>query len=328
MRSVRLVKQRVILLAVVSTCTLVGGCASAKKTPPVLEDVPFRMEPWQYRGSSGRLITTEHYAMYTTLDDFVLLESLPQAMEMAYRYYRELVPSAREPERPMPVYLFAQRDEFASFTRRFAGPRAKTLLKVRRGGYSERGVSVIEYVTHSVTFPLVGHEGFHQYVHHCVPARVPAWLNEGLAVVCEGQRWSDVGLKEFDRWYNPSRRNVLASALVREETFPLDELLRINAGHVVGGSTRRIGTYYAQLWALMLFLQEGEEGRYAEGFTRLRDALGSENLELVAEAAHVSAADRTYSYGRALFAHFISDDLETVEREYTAFMRARILGGR
>ena len=104
--------------------------------------------------------------------------------------------------------------------------------------------------------------------------------------------------------------------------------MRINAGHVVGGSTRRIGAYYAQLWALMLFLQEGADGKYADGFMRLRDALGSENLELVAEAAHVSAADRTYSYGRALFAHFISDDLETVEREYTAFMRERILGGR
>jgi hypothetical protein len=281
-----------------------------------------------YRDRPGRLIKTEHYEIYTTLDDPVLIESLPQAMETTYRFYRQLVPTAIEPERPMPVYLFARRDEWSSFTRRFAGPRAQTLLKVRHGGYSERGVSVMEYVTHSITFPLVAHEGFHQYVHHCVKRPVPAWLNEGLAVVCEGQRWGKVGLKEFDPWHNPVRRNALAEALVRDEIIPLDELLCINAGHVVGGPSRKIGTYYAQVWALILFLREGADGKYAERFDRLRHALGAEDLETFAQAAHVTSGAPRYNFGRELFRSFITDDLETAEREYIAFMRHRVLGKR
>ena len=50
----------------------------------------------------------------------------------------------------------------------------------------ERGITVAEYVSHAVTFPLLTHEGFHQFLYHCAYPRVPAWLNEGLAVMCEG----------------------------------------------------------------------------------------------------------------------------------------------
>ena len=328
MPRLRVLIRRWILLSVGACGLLAAGCTSSRSATPVLEDVAYESAAWRYRGQPGRLITTEHYEIYTTLSDEVLLEALPQAMETAYLYYRQLAPGAHEPQQRMQVYFFARRGEWVDFTRSFAGPRARTLLKVRRGGYTERGVAVIEYVAHSVTFPLVAHEGFHQYVHHCVGRRVPAWLNEGLAVLCEGQRWGKVGLKEFDPWHNPSRRNILADALLRDETMPLDELLRINAGHVVGGSTRKIGTYYAQLWALMLFLREGEEGKYAEGFARLLESLGAQDLELFARAAHVTSTRRTYNFGQALFSSFISNDLETVQREYTAFLRQRMLGGR
>jgi len=328
MPSLRLVTYRSVLLALAACWLYAGGCAGSRNATPVLRDVPFEIEAWQYRGNPGQRITTEHYEIYTTLRDEVLLTSLPQAMETGYLFYRQLVPTAREPAQRMPVYLFARRSEWADFTRRLAGPRARTLLKVRRGGYTERGVAVIEYVAHSITFPLVAHEGFHQYVHHCVNRRVPAWLNEGLAVLCEGQRWDSVGLKEFDPWHNPTRRNTLAEALLRKEIRPLDELLQISAGHVVGETTRKIGTYYAQLWALVLFLQEGQEGKYAESFTRLRNTLGSQDLEPFARAAHVKSTYATYSFGRELFCNFISDDLEAVQREYTAFLRQKILGGR
>jgi len=326
MRQTRLISLCAGLLALAAG-GLTGGCARERKTE-VLTDVPYEIQPWQYGREPGHVVKTEHYLIYTTLDDFLLLESLPQAMEMLYRHYRELVPPAREPQEPMPIYFFAQREQFERFTRQLAGPRARKLLQIRQGGYSERGVSVIEYVSHGATFPLVGHEGFHQYVYHCLPGRIPAWLNEGLAVLCEGQRWGKAGLSEFDPWHNPRRRNSLADAVVREETFPLAELLATNAGEVVGGPARRLATYYAQLWALMLFLQEGQDGKYAAGLHQLCDALGSGQLELIAEAAQVRAGERPSSFGEALFAQFISDDLETVEREYLDFVHARILGGR
>jgi len=308
--------------------TLIGGCTARRETRPVLTDVPYESGPWRYQGSSGRVIKTAHYELHTTLNDDVLLDALPQAVETAYSFYRELVPTAGEPAERMKIYLFARRGEWSHFTRDFAGPRARILLKIRNGGYMERGVSVVEYVAHSVTFPLLTHEGFHQYLHHCVDSRVPAWLNEGLAVACEGQRWGRDGLIEFDPWHNPTRRNTLAQALLRDKLFPLDKLLCINAGHVVGGTASEVGAYYAQLWALTLFLREGADGKYADGFARLLSTLGTEDLELYARAAHVKSSHKRYNYGRALFCNFISDDIETVEREYREFMRERVLGAR
>ncbi len=324
----RLVKPRRLLLALTASAALFGGCAGSERTTPVLAEVPFEIDDWQYGKSAGRRIVSEHYEIYTTLSDRVLLEALPQVLEAAYLFYSELVPTAREPEQPMQVYLFARRGEWAHFTRGFGPQRARTLLKVRNGGYMERGITVAEYVSHAVTFSLLTHEGFHQFLFHCAHPRVPAWLNEGLAVLCEGQRWNGAGLAEFDPWHNPRRRNTLAEVLLRDELFPLDELLRINAGRVVGGSTHKISAYYGQVWALVLFLREGEEGKYAEDFTRLLAALGSRELEELARAPQAGSPRRSRNFGRDLFRNFISDDLGAVEREYRAFMRQRFLNER
>ncbi len=308
---------------------LVAGCQRPHDALPVLTDVPYEARDWQFARHPGRRLLTTHYDIRTTVRDPVLIESIPQAVETAYRYYRSLVPAAGQPSAPMRVYLFARRDEWTAFTRRFAGDRAATLLKIRHGGYSEHGVSVIQYVAHSVTFPLLTHEGFHQYVYCCVKHRMPAWLNEGLATMCEGQRWSGTGLQAFDPWYNPARRNALADALLRNELIPLDELLAMNAGHVVGGSTRRISTYYAQVWALVLFLREGAGGAYAERFDHLLHTLGREDLAPYARAAYVKTRNPgDYSLGRGVFEAFFGHDLAHVQQQYIEFIRRRLVGPR
>lgn len=301
------------------------GCAG-KKTTPALLDVSYDIEEWKFARSPGHRIVTDHYEIYTTLTDRVLVDALPQALESAYRFYRELVPSASEPSEKMKTYLFARRGEWENFTRRF-GPRlATTLLKVRQGGYTQQGIVVAEYVSHAVTFPLLAHEGWHQFLYHCAYPRVPAWINEGLAVYCEGQRWTADGLAEFDPWLNPHRRNTLAELILRDELFSLDQLLRMNAGHVVGGSSYKISAYYGQVWALMLFLREGAAYKYADGFQRLLEALGSRDLEQYARAEHAATSTGTYNFGRDLFFSFISRDLDVVETEYRQFMKDRILG--
>jgi hypothetical protein len=314
------------------TLLAAAGCTGEKRFKP-LENVDYSLEDWRFGRSHGRLLRTAHYEIHTTVRDEELAKALPQAMETAYAYYRFLLPGAGEPAAPMQVYLFAARPEFESFTRRTFPEKAEKLLQVRSGGYSEGGVTVIEYVAHEATFAIMAHEGFHQFVHHCVRQPIPAWLNEGLAVWCEGQRWGQAGLKEFDPWYNPVRRSDLAEALQREQAFPLRELLRINAGNVIGGPTSRIGTYYGQLLALMLFLKDGARDRdgkprYAAGFERLLGAVGAKDLEAYAQAAFVSSDRPEYHFGEALFRSFITDDLETFESEFNEFCRGLLLARR
>jgi hypothetical protein len=291
--------------------------------------VPFERQAWSYRGHPGFRLTTEHYELFTTLQDELLIETLPELMETALAYFRQLVPAARRPDARMPVYLFATRNEWADFTRRFAGPRAEVFLQIINGGYSERGVTVIKYTAHQTTFPIMAHEAFHQYLHHYVSPWVPAWLNEGMAVVCEGQRWSGQRLRRFDPWHNPARANLLAEALLRHELFPLSELLATNAGRIIQLPSRQVGIYYAQLWAWVLFLREGQEGRYAARFADLLsrlDDLGPDGLDPPTAPADDESARKAASLGEALFRSFVSDDLETVEREYREFIRQRVIG--
>jgi hypothetical protein len=308
-------------LTLVAAVLMLAGCSA---TQPVRQSVEFRVEDWKFGDALGKKILTEHYQIHTTLTDRALVDALPQFVEGCYEHYRTLVPPARDPNELMPVFLFATRSEWEAFTRKFTGARARQFLQVRNGGYSEQGVSVIEYVTHAVTFPLFAHEGFHQYLHHCVGRDIPAWLNEGLAVECEGQRWG-VRLREFDPWYNPARRNVLAQALIANKLHPLRTLVRTHAGEIVGGSLQSIGSYYAQVWALVLFLREGENGKYAAKYkAMLADLSTGEAAEQIRIAA-TSTAGELPTPGEALFRHYIGDDLPAIELEYFKFMRARFV---
>lgn len=313
--------------ALLFALAMLVGCAPRSTGFPAVHEVQFEKSDWTFIETPGTKLTTEHYTVYTTLREPYLVNALPQAMESAYGFYRSTVPSDRLPKEKFEVYLFATRAEFVRFTKQWAGVRAQVLLKVRGGGYSERGTSVVEYVAHQIAFPVVAHEGMHQYIFHCVNENIPAWLNEGLSVLCEGQRWDDRGLVEFDPYYNPLRRNALAEVLQRNEQFSLADLLKSNAGHVVGGSSRQVDAFYGQVWALLLFLRDGEDGKYRDGLNRMLAALKDPDLETIAQAAHVTSKQPQYFFGQALFSAFISPDFDRVDREFQKFMRGRILGG-
>ncbi len=329
--SSRSLSRRAVIAAIAAIALSAAcGCANRDERPPFVPpaETPYRVEPWRFGVRDGHRITTDHYVVYTTVRDASLLDALPRALETTYAFLQYTVPTPCAGSERMQVYLFANRDDWVRFTRATYPEKADLLTSIRNGGYTEGDVAVIEYVAHQVTGTLLAHEAMHQYLHHCARQRVPAWLNEGLAVLCEGQRWHSDGLADFDPSFNPSRRNALAESLLRQETFPLSELLRINAGHVVGGPVRDIAAYYAQVWALLLFLREGDEGRYAAGLDQLLEALGDGRLEAHAAAASAASETGPLDAGTALFTAFISPDIETVDREYHRFMRQRILGER
>jgi hypothetical protein len=312
-------------LGAVLVGALATGCTQRSHGTVAVVPATYDETAWKYRGRPGTRLDTEHYRIYTTLTEPRLISWLPQTMETALRFYQTLVPASRTPSEPMPVFLFAKREEFEDFTKRTFPARAEILTQVRGGGFMENGITVIQYVSHPTTFPVMTHEGFHQYLHQYAAPDVPAWLNEGLAVLCEGQRWGNDGLTEFDKWHSPTRRNQLAEALLTEDLIDLPQLLRMNAGNVVGGPQRQIHAYYGQVWALMLFLQEGEGGKYAADFERLLATIGKQDLKMHARAAHVSEGARRFSFGRELFRAFFGDDLKKIEQEYVTFMRQRVL---
>ncbi|MCG3128148.1 MAG: hypothetical protein CHACPFDD_03024 [Phycisphaerae bacterium] len=322
------VRRRAVRIGLVlSGGVVLAGCGERRDDMYAArrEPVAAAIEAWDYRGRAGRKVSTEHYDVYTTLTDEYLLSAVPGLMESAFDYYQRLVPAAREPREKMQVYLFLERQDWADFTKRFTGPRAPEFLRITYGGYCERGVTVIRYVSHPTTFPLLAHEGFHQYLHHHVNPYVPAWLNEGMAVMCEGQRWNGDRLVRFDPQFLPARRNILAEAVLEDRLFGLEQLLETHAGRIIQLSNREVGTYYAQLWALILFLREGRDGAYAPAFeTMLGELGGLEAQRVVRTVADDGRGAR--SAGEQLFRSYIGENLADIESEYRAFMKTAIVG--
>lgn len=286
---------------------------------------PYTSAAWEFDGAPGRRLLSEHYEIYTTVRDDRLVATFPELMESAYEWYQRLVPPANEARGRMPIYLFATRAQWETFTRRFAGPRAASFLRIQNGGYSERGVTAIVYVSHQTTFPLMAHEGLHQYLYCRVTPWAPAWLNEGLAVLCEGQHWEGTRLRAFDPWHAPARRNAVAEAALRNELFPLRELLETHAGRVVRLPSRLVATYYGQLWAWMLFLREGQGGIYADRLDHLLANLASMRPGQFGGSSGAPGRRAPRSAGEAVFREYISDELDAVDREFTLFVRQRIV---
>lgn len=305
-----------------SVAALSGCASSAVDRGPIASNTA----SWQFGNAPGRRITTDHYDIYTTVNDDNLLATFPELMERTYEYYQELVPPTRTNSDRMKIYLFANRNEWTAFTRRFAGARAPVFLKIRNGGYSERGVTAIQFVANQITFPLMTHEGLHQYLYHYVNPQVPAWLNEGLAVACEGQRWTTSGLAAFEPTFNPSRKNALVEAILRNRLMPLEDLLETNAGRIVGKTSRTVATYYAQVWSLVVFLMEGANGKYADGFNDMCAALGTNNLRSDLRTRLQAAGQAgSMNAGEALFRAFITNDLETFEAEWLEYLKKDLL---
>ncbi len=305
-------------LLAVCVALLASGCADRRPAQPV-QPPSLTFEPLRYGRVEGWSVRTAHYRIRTTLHDRERIAVLARSLERSYRYYRTLLPAAREPVGPMPVYVFARRQTWEHFTRRFAPERAGVLLRIRNGGYMHRGVCVVEYVAPQVTFPIVAHEGMHQFIWHCADRATPAWLSEGLAVLCEGQRWGRDGIDRFDPWHNPPRRNALALLRVRDELRPLSELLRTNAGRVVHEPGRRVLGYYGQVWSLMLFLRYGDDGAWAERFEKLLEAVGRGQVQTWAQAAALGR-DGPTDRGTALFAAFFGADLDAMDAAWRRFI--------
>lgn len=306
-------------LALVSVLVSFGLAACGCRSAPVAA-IDAEFVDWNFGRAAGTKIITEHYELHTTLKDQRLLATLPELMERTHEQYARLVPPHHDHEQRMPVYLFARRPEWEYFTRRFTGGRAGVFLQIRNGGYSEQGVTVVQYVSHPATFPLLAHEGLHQYLHHRVTPQAPAWLNEGLATVCEGQRWTGDRLAQFDPHFNPTRANALAEALLEKRLLPLRQLLGTHAGRIVGETGRTVATYYAQVWGLVLFLMEAEGGKYAAAFERLCAELASPKVEASPELAG--------NPGEAIFRSYITDDLDGFERELNRYWGRRLLNTR
>ena len=211
-------------------------------------------KPWPDGPDGGRVLETRHYRLHVTTRDGEFNRLLAESMERAARAYEKLAPTPDDAGAPKAEgYVFALRDQWADFTRETTGPASAVYLKIGRGGYAHGDSFATFFQGGPQTVRVARHEGWHQHVATRFDRRPPPFLEEGLATLLE------FGFEEGDLdrpRTSQSRVRELRRAVNRRRAWPLEKLLTMHAGHVVGTDGRQIGTFYAQAWAFARFLAE------------------------------------------------------------------------
>ena len=308
-----------LLLFGLTGCAATGpdslGAGPVQKRPS-----PFAVEPWQYREMPGKTLTTAHYAIHTTIDDEHFLSRLPQVMEGAFEQYRLLAPGMPENTRPMDCYLFSRRIEWTEFTREHTGSDAVTYLRINRGGYTLHDWFVAYFIGDAGTYSVSAHEGWHQYVARNFKNRLPPFLEEGVATQFENIHWDD----DLPRWnlhYNANRAQRLRQAIDGKYLWPLDKLISMHAGDVVGLSGEKIEAFYAQDWAFVRFAYDAEKGKYRPALQQmLSDAAAGQLYDPTHGAVRIPFGAWRPQMVKPILEHYFGMSLSDLDAAYQAYV--------
>ncbi|HLO40103.1 MAG TPA: DUF1570 domain-containing protein [Phycisphaerales bacterium] len=301
------------------------GASPAELSAPALPaQLVLSTEAWTFAGKPGKVITTPSYRIFTTADWPWMIDSMPRFLETALGYYSTALGPLPRPTRAMDTYLMANRPQWLDLCRSVLGPDDRSFEQIQRGGVTLGGRALLYNVGPRDTFALVAHEGWHQYTQTVLKDPLPVWLEEGIATYMEGYRWNrQRTATQFEPWRNFERFEALRRASDRGRLLSLQELVNTTPQDELARSDERALTYYAQVWALVHFLREGESGKYAEPLAdALMDASRSRlthHLErtLGGQAARSHMMRRR---GPQLIQAYCTADLAMADQEYAAFI--------
>lgn len=290
------------------------GCNANRSATPVRVSV-FDMT---LDGLRARKITSEHFEIYSTLEDRSFEDVLPAFMEAAYQQYQQMLPSVeRDQHKPFKVYIFGLRRQWRNYVRRHYSDRFEVYDRIRSGGFTEGDTSVSFYTSRSNTLATLAHEGWHQYVGTRFRGPIPPWLNEGIACYFEAIDYSS-DQPRFTPQKNTLRINSLRAALQHGSLFTIRELVNTHAGDVIQHTgTRQTHTYYAQAWALITFLRHGVNKMYAKDFERLLADIADGSYRIRLSAAGLADARITQrTLGAATFESYFGFIPESITDDY------------
>jgi hypothetical protein len=299
-----------------------GALPAALTTSPVVAT-----REWKWNATQGLEIDTRNWTIHSSLRSSNLAAALPSFYEAALRNYRNGLVALPVPPRRLDAYVFGTRDEWARFTEHRLGSDAGPYLKMGRGGFTSGGDAVLYDIGPRDTLAIAAHEGWHQYSQTTFTHSLPVWLEEGIACFMEGFRQpSGAPEPSFLPWRNPERYAELRSASRKGRLAPLREVLEGSPQSFLAVSRDSQLAYYAQVWALVHFLRDGEGGRYRQGLELLlADAVsgGIPARVRASKAIPDSRGRRLASESKAgiwLILVYLDDDYDRFERAYDRFV--------
>lgn len=293
-------------------------------------EVRFTTTPWTFAAYTGSLITTEHYRIYTTLDHPRTLAQLPLLYEAALEQYTTAFGPLPGPDSRFESYLFQDRRQWQAKTRQMLPDQSDLFMRLGRGGFTTRGVAILYYIDYGSrprdTFAIAAHEGWHQYTQRTFRNHLPIWLEEGIATYMEGCKIGVDGEPYFSQ-RNSERWRMLREAIRRDRMIPLAELLRRTPQSFLEEGKDNLLVYYAQVWGLVHFLHDGEDGRYLDGLHEmLNDAADGRLIGRLSERSDRQWTRRSQRIASsrigpdAVYVYF-NEDMSAFERQYYEYVR-------
>ena len=304
---------RILLLGVLALS--LAGCAAT-----VGPDAVQRREPWPYMQRSGERIITQNYDILTTAQHLPISGVLPAFLEASLDRHRTFAgtslggPALPPPPTRLQLFFFAEREEWSQFTQATIDADAYPLLSIEVGGYAAGGRAVLFALPSGyerLTLKIAAHEGWHQYVQRSFKDQLPTWADEMIAVLAEGFVIDANGRYRFEPLMNPERLAQLEALLSQGRWRSLEELLASDPTDLLASKPSAAIDYYAQLWALGIYLAL-EPARWNGVERLLRDAArGRLQRELGRPAPD--------AFGATTFHRYISSDIDGVDAAYRAF---------
>ncbi len=291
-------------------------------------DVVLSTEAWMFDRAEGRLITTPYYRVFTTEKEPITISRLPRFLELALDHYRSAIVPLPAPPTKLDVFLMDNRDQWKRLTLQMMGREGERYHRIGRGGFAHGGRAFLWDIGVFDTLAIAAHEGWHQYTQRAFRDPLPIYMEEGLASFMEGHRWAG-NSPVFLPWSNLERYDRLRTAHARRELVPLSRLLSEAPQDLLAGAGDEALRYYAQVWALMHFLNAGEQGTYREG---LRNLLLDAERGNVREVVRVRFGERGLASlmarrGSPVLEAYLPKPLAEIEDEYTAFVSRLVAPG-
>jgi len=336
-------------ISLLAGCTGTGSGSYSLANAAALQQLanePLPTQPWTFADQPGTVIGTPHFRLFTTVQDPVYQRLLARVLEATHDRMTLLNPNTHAAaaaaggpgsgsDRLLDCYVFASRGQWESYTRARAGSNAPIYLQISAGGYCQEGVFAGYDIGREQTLSVVSHEAWHQYSWFAFKDRLPSWLEEGLATQNEAIEWqtSATGpnkkaeiMPVFRPELNWRRFSSLQTAVRGDRLWKLQDLLSTHAGQVIKMPQHRIDAYYAQLWSLVLFLEQSPAYR-----PRLKALLADASAGKLTQAlAGTNVTRRQIDNftehwnevaGPAYTQKYFNPDLAVLEKEYLAWVK-------
>lgn len=302
-----------------------GWMIEQLKNDTVVRDV----SDWPNVYGQGLIIKTVHYDIYTTMSDILMLRQFPVFLESANAAYRRSSGIDTQSNTRYDVYLFETRAQWERFGESFTGELWSVYKKIDKGGYYVNGACVLYNIGRTNTLSILAHEGWHQFSHRHFKYRLPAWLDEGLAMQFEGFSQFK-GQYSFEPSLNKMRMAGLKKTLEDGHKLAFTDLLMANPAVVIDGAqadaASNINSYYSRVYALVRFLEEYGGGIYKPAFSKMVSD-GCQGKWAIDETFAGELQDRNSAIttsvnsrlGLQVFINYYGSRLQKMEEQYNMY---------